>query len=159
MISAKDELRCFLGGPPDEIEVRELGDNKFIASVRISMFQKRMRITQKVGAMEFVAGGMWSLALSSLLAMMCGSISIPAGRIWWLHFDIHGERWRVMWGLAQDSFPARPNAVLQIKAHRRKPRWNLVLGTLPPLRMNWISPKDASRTANFSSLNDWLMDK
>jgi hypothetical protein len=118
-----------LGGPPDEIEVRELANNKFIASVRISMFQKRMRIIQKVGAMEFVAGGMWYLALSSLLAMMYGSIPTPAGRIWRLQFDIHGERWRVMWGLAQDSFPARPNAVLQIKAHRRKSRWNLVLGT------------------------------
>ncbi|OJA08325.1 hypothetical protein AZE42_07216 [Rhizopogon vesiculosus] len=46
--AANDEpFRRLLGCPLDEVEVRRLGDNKFIASVRIKMFQKRMR-TQKV---------------------------------------------------------------------------------------------------------------
>ncbi|KAG2055042.1 hypothetical protein BDR06DRAFT_1020537 [Suillus hirtellus] len=49
---AQDEsLRQFLGCPPDEVEVhdvRGLDDNKFVASVHVRMFQKRLCTIQKL---------------------------------------------------------------------------------------------------------------
>jgi hypothetical protein len=58
--AAKDEpLRRSLG-LPDEIQVHEgdgLDGNKFVASLRVRMCQRRVRITKEVG-IEFIAKGM-----------------------------------------------------------------------------------------------------
>ncbi|KAG2156405.1 hypothetical protein DEU56DRAFT_233988 [Suillus clintonianus] len=92
-------LRCFLGCPPDESEVEGLGNNIFVGCLRFRMFQKRLRITQKLGV-EFIAGS----------------------RIWVMSFYLGPEgRWRVKLSLSEHSFPARPDIVLQIEAHRRLP--------------------------------------
>ena len=45
-----------------------LGENKFVASFCIRMFQKRVRITQDIG-IEFVAGGT-SMSLSEFLVLI-----------------------------------------------------------------------------------------
>ncbi|KAG1750500.1 uncharacterized protein EDB91DRAFT_1344152 [Suillus paluster] len=52
VVNPKDEsLRRFLGCPSDEIDVHDEGDglckNKFVACLRIRMFQKRLRITEE----------------------------------------------------------------------------------------------------------------
>ncbi|KAG2156033.1 hypothetical protein DEU56DRAFT_765238 [Suillus clintonianus] len=98
---SKDEpLRRSLGCPPDEVQVHEgdgLGENQFIACLRIRMFQKRLHITQDLGV-EFVAGG----------------------RIWLFRFYIGPDGgWRIGLGLSQPSFPARPDAILLIEAHEK----------------------------------------
>ncbi|OAX38359.1 hypothetical protein K503DRAFT_165155 [Rhizopogon vinicolor AM-OR11-026] len=64
------------------------------------MCRKRLHITQDITSAEFVAGG----------------------RIWWTRIHMGPEgRWRMSWGLSQHSLPARPNAVVLIKAHIGKP--------------------------------------
>lgn len=98
---SKDEpLRRSLGCSPDDVQVHEgdgLGENQFIACIRIRMFRKRLHITQDLGV-EFVAGG----------------------RIWILRFYMGPDgRWRIGLSLSQPSFPARPNAKLLIKAHAK----------------------------------------
>lgn len=98
---AKDEpLRRSLGCSPDDVQVHEgdgLGENQFIACIRIRMFRRRLHITQDLGV-EFVAGG----------------------RIWILRFYMGPDgRWRIGLSLSQPSFPARPNAKLLIEAHTK----------------------------------------
>lgn len=64
--SAKDEpLRRSLGCSPDEVQVDSgdgLGENQFVARLRIRKFQKRLLTAKDVGV-EFIAGGMWSMFL------------------------------------------------------------------------------------------------
>ncbi|OAX41926.1 hypothetical protein K503DRAFT_832877 [Rhizopogon vinicolor AM-OR11-026] len=131
-INAKEEsFRSLLCCTPDVIEVYELGNNKFITCFQIMMFQKRMRAAQKVGNLEFVAGG----------------------RIWWLCFDMHKQRWRVEWGLAEDSFPARLNGVLKIKTHETN--------SGSSLEIKWETSEDSPEKglAFTDLLGDWIMDK
>ncbi|KAG2045175.1 hypothetical protein BDR03DRAFT_26272 [Suillus americanus] len=103
VINSKDvSLRCFLGCPPDEVQVHDKGDrmckNQFVACFHIRMFQKRLRTAGELG-IEFVA----------------------AGRIWWfLIYMGDNGRWRIGFSLSYPSFPAHPEAVLVIKAHSRK---------------------------------------
>ncbi|KAG1869425.1 hypothetical protein DFJ58DRAFT_837719 [Suillus subalutaceus] len=90
------------GCPPDDIQVNACDEpeNRFDVVLRIHMFQKRLRAAQFM-YYEFVAGG----------------------RIWWLRFSFveHTSMvWCVKIGLAEHSYPARPNAVLLIEAHKRK---------------------------------------
>ncbi|KAG1836005.1 hypothetical protein DFJ58DRAFT_749959 [Suillus subalutaceus] len=92
-----EALRRSLGCPPDELEVHETGrvdgDYQFAASVRIRMFQKRLRITHKLNY-EFVAGG----------------------RIWWFRFAMDNQwKWRIKFGLASPSLPACPKASFRIQ--------------------------------------------
>ncbi|KAG1743625.1 uncharacterized protein EDB91DRAFT_218233 [Suillus paluster] len=94
----EEVLRRSLGCPPDEVRVNELVDQQFVASFRVRLFQKRLRITKKL-SYEFVAGG----------------------RIWFLRFYMDPKwRWRVGFGLSPPSFPARPKGVLLIEAHAGK---------------------------------------
>ncbi|KAG1743820.1 hypothetical protein EDB19DRAFT_541299 [Suillus lakei] len=93
----KDEpLRRSLGYPSDEIQVHE-SSNRVVARFCIRMFQKRLRTTQNM-RYEFIA----------------------EGRIWSLRFFILPTTgvWRTELSLSQDSFPARPDAVLVIKARK-----------------------------------------
>ncbi|KAG1865857.1 hypothetical protein DFJ58DRAFT_724252 [Suillus subalutaceus] len=56
--SQDESLRYFLNCPPDEVQVQDTGDRKFnsqfVAHFCIRMFQKRLRVSQKLG-IEFVA--------------------------------------------------------------------------------------------------------
>ncbi|KAG1783193.1 hypothetical protein EV702DRAFT_1224079 [Suillus placidus] len=95
-----DSLRCFLGCPPDEIQVQELGNGCFTACFRFRMFQKRLRVTLDLGV-EFVAGS----------------------RIWelWFYLGPEGE-WCAGCLLSEHSLPVRADAVVfRIEAHRKSP--------------------------------------
>ncbi|OJA09660.1 hypothetical protein AZE42_03665 [Rhizopogon vesiculosus] len=113
-------LRRSLGYSPDEIEVHE-GDqakNQFVALFRFRMCQRRLHITQNITSAEFVAGG----------------------RIWWTRIHMGPEgRWRMTWGLSQHSLPARPNAVVLIKAHMGKPGC-----ATPPQELRLVSTRTNS---------------
>ncbi|KAG2357207.1 hypothetical protein BDR07DRAFT_1612633 [Suillus spraguei] len=91
-------LRRSLGCPPDEIEVHETGSkHQFIASFRIGMFQKRLRVMQKLNY-EFVAGG----------------------RIWYLHFDMdYTWKWRILFGLSSPSTPVGLSAFFWTEDDRK----------------------------------------
>ncbi|KAG2133296.1 hypothetical protein DEU56DRAFT_981534 [Suillus clintonianus] len=116
-INAKDKLlrHTQLGCPLDEIQVHggdtsKLDHNQlqFVASFRIRMFQKRLRITHHL-KYEFVAGG----------------------RIWRLHFCVDDKwKWIVGFGLSSPSLPACPKATFSIEAHHRK-KGELGQETLP----------------------------
>ncbi|KAG1878975.1 hypothetical protein F4604DRAFT_1923661 [Suillus subluteus] len=100
VINSKDEsLRRLLNCPPDEVQVQtgdKLLENKFVACLRIRMFQKRLRMAQVLG-IEFVAGG----------------------RIWVVYFRTTPSMigWNISLRLSRHSSPARPEIVLVIKAH------------------------------------------
>ncbi|KAG2152210.1 hypothetical protein BD769DRAFT_1288903, partial [Suillus cothurnatus] len=102
-----------LGCPPDDVQVHEgdgLGENQFVAGIRIRMFRKRLHITQDLGV-EFVAGGIYVIIVLGVVMMT----SIPAGRIWMLRFYMGPNgRWRIGLSLSQPSFPARPDAKLLV---------------------------------------------
>jgi len=111
-------LRRSLGCPPDDVQVHEgdgLGENQFVAGIRIRMFRKRLHITQDLGV-EFVAGGIYVIIVLGVVMMT----SIPAGRIWMLRFYMGPNgRWRIGLSLSQPSFPARPDAKLLVEAHEK----------------------------------------
>ncbi|KAG0706281.1 hypothetical protein DFH29DRAFT_996181 [Suillus ampliporus] len=116
-ISAEDEsLRRFLGCPPDEIQVHECDENKFIVLFRFSMWQKRVHATKNVGS-EFVAAGVLSMSLGLFLTLT------PVGRIWQLCFGVSptSGRWYVSLCLAQHSVPALPYGFYEIEAQKGKP--------------------------------------
>ncbi|KAG1878226.1 hypothetical protein F4604DRAFT_1923786 [Suillus subluteus] len=99
-INPKDKsLRYFLNCPPDEVQVQDAGDRRFnsqfVAYFCIRMFQKRLRVSQKLG-IEFVA----------------------SERIWLLQFNLLPEGdLHVGLSLAEHCLPAKPEMVLVIKAH------------------------------------------
>ncbi|KAG1751827.1 hypothetical protein EDB19DRAFT_2022034 [Suillus lakei] len=140
-----ESLRLFLHCPPDEVQVHDTGDrlckNQFVASIRIRMFQKRLRMTQKFRT-EFVA----------------------AGRIWSLFSDMRPGGWRIGFCLETNSFSTRPEATLVIKAHKR----DLDCATIPQdLQMHYtdkstLVPLIGSSTENRTFISwmmtDWLMD-
>ncbi|KAG1807309.1 uncharacterized protein BJ212DRAFT_1485716 [Suillus subaureus] len=104
-----DALRRSLGCPPDELVVHETGrvgdDYLFAASVRIRMFQKRLRITHKLNY-EFAAGG----------------------RIWRFCFYLGSDwKWHIMFGLSSPSLPARPKASFRIEDDGEPGRESLYL--------------------------------
>ncbi|KAJ8597988.1 hypothetical protein M405DRAFT_6425 [Rhizopogon salebrosus TDB-379] len=148
--NSKDEpLRRSLG-LPDEIQVHEgdgLDGNKFVASLRVRMCQRRVRITKEVG-IEFIA----------------------KGRIWWLRFypAIHGGGWNVALSLSRHSCPARLKGVLMIEAHRGKSgctappkplRGKLVLAESTSLAPYGYASGTEFKTCNYVavSLGDWLL--
>ncbi|KAG1773701.1 hypothetical protein EV702DRAFT_561073 [Suillus placidus] len=100
--SNNEPLRRFLGCSPDEVQLDPgdgLGENQFIARLRIRKFQQRLLTTGEVGV-EFVAGG----------------------RIWLFQFCMNRNgRWCISLTLAAPSLPARPAGVVRIKSHRGKP--------------------------------------
>ncbi|KAG1853761.1 hypothetical protein DFJ58DRAFT_745898 [Suillus subalutaceus] len=132
-------LRCMLGCPRDEIDVLQhgssevnhspedilvhegdsVGKNYFFARFVFRMFQKRLRIRQKL-AVEFVARGrIW------VLRIYMG----PKGK-WWLEY-----------GLSDHSLPVpQPNAKLAIRAHSRPPYSSSVIQK--PLIINIQHPQD-----------------
>ncbi|KAG2040947.1 hypothetical protein BDR03DRAFT_1089594 [Suillus americanus] len=153
-INSKDEpLRGSLGCSPDEVQVDSgdgLGENKFIACLRIRKFQKRLLITENVGV-EFVAGR----------------------RIWLFLFLMkHDERWHADLSLAEPSLPARPGGRIRIEAHRGKSSY-----AAPPSALNLTYSVDAAMlvpagtgkiykgevkgtcTGNDWLMTDWLADK
>ncbi|KAG2121752.1 hypothetical protein DEU56DRAFT_904600 [Suillus clintonianus] len=149
-MSPKEEsLRRFLGCPPDDIEVKALGDNCFIASFRFRMFQKRLRTAQELSA-EFVAGR----------------------RIWVLRFFLGQEGvWQVEYRLSEHSLPLHPDVSLQIEAHRKSPDCvvpkPLVLDLqfpsdlLVPKGSPWLYTNDEfceKITVIWQRLGEWLMD-
>jgi hypothetical protein len=143
----KDEpLRRSLGCPPDDVQVHEgdgLGENQFVAGIRIRMFRKRLHITQDLGV-EFVAGG----------------------RIWMLRFYMGPNgRWRIGLSLSQPSFPARPDAKLLVEAHEKPgcatPPQGLVM-TYDKAKL--LVPGGSQKYTSLSnlvnifwSLSDWLL--
>lgn len=143
----KDEpLRRSLGCPPGDVRVHEgdgLGENQFIACIRIGMFRKRLHITQDLGV-EFVAGG----------------------RIWMLRFYMGPDgRWRIGLSLSQPSFPARPDAKLLIEGHTKPgcttPPQGLVM-TYDKAKL--LVPGGSQKYTGLSnfvnifwSLSDWLL--
>ncbi|KAG0705943.1 hypothetical protein DFH29DRAFT_235592 [Suillus ampliporus] len=148
-VNCKDEpLTRSLGCPPDEIQVHEgdgLPENQFTADLQIRMFQKRLRITQKM-RMELIAKGrVWSL----------------------LFFSGHEAKLHVILGLSQHSLPARPNPVLRIEARKGQPDC-----VAPPEGLqikfqlketNLLVPEDyanqsqSSCTGIYALMGDWLM--
>ncbi|KAG1789893.1 uncharacterized protein HD556DRAFT_1395711 [Suillus plorans] len=92
------EANCSL----DDLQVHEghgMGENYFFAHFVFRMFQKRLRIRQKL-AVEFVA----------------------QGRIWVLRFCMESKgSWCVQYGLSEPSLPVYPNTKLAIQAHSRPP--------------------------------------
>ncbi|KAG2369572.1 hypothetical protein BDR07DRAFT_527594 [Suillus spraguei] len=144
-ISPKDDsLRRFLGCPPDEIQVQELGDGRFIACFRFRIFQKRLRITQKMG-LEFVAGS----------------------RIWVLQFYLGKDgRWRAKYQLSEHSLPVllQPNTVFHMKTHpdhattrvRDHPMTSCMLVPKEPY---YTIPEQFKKAFGISHrLGDWIMD-
>ncbi|KAG1882340.1 hypothetical protein F4604DRAFT_1921480 [Suillus subluteus] len=103
-VNPKDRsLRRMLGCQQDEIQVvherDSAGENYFSVRFVFRMFQKRLRITQKLEA-EFVA----------------------RGRIWVLRFYMgQNGMWRVEYGLSGHSLPVHPSAELAIWAHSSPP--------------------------------------
>ncbi|KAG1803837.1 uncharacterized protein HD556DRAFT_1330598 [Suillus plorans] len=104
----RDEIKVSRHGsseancPPDDLQVHEghgMGENYFFARFVFRMFQKRLRIRQKL-AVEFVA----------------------QGRIWVLRFCMESKgSWCVQYGLSEPSLPVYPNTKLAIQAHSRPP--------------------------------------
>ncbi|KAG1877895.1 hypothetical protein DFJ58DRAFT_753148 [Suillus subalutaceus] len=93
-------LNRSLGYPRDKIQVYHEGNlqNQFTSKIQIMMFQKRMRVTQEI-YVELIA----------------------QGRIWCLLFYMGVDtKWRVSFGLAKDSLPARPKALLKIEAQNEQ---------------------------------------
>ncbi|KAG2157331.1 hypothetical protein DEU56DRAFT_764036 [Suillus clintonianus] len=137
----RDEpLKRSLGCPPDEIEVHGgNSQNQFTVDMQIRMFQKRLRIAQKM-VVEFVA----------------------KGRIWFLLFDMgHEAKWHIKLCLCQHSLPARPNAVLLIQAQNGQ---HEVLKIGFPLEADKsLAPEEyitfyiRTCTSIDATLGDWLM--
>jgi hypothetical protein len=117
--------RRILGYARGEIEVYELSRNEFTASVRVMMFQKRIRITQKVGT-EFITKGMcpFILGLLPTLILYPQSLQDAYGGCAFIRTRKGGESTEVL----LDSFPVRPDSVLQTKAHKK-------------MRLNWTHPR------------------
>jgi len=105
-----------LGCPPDEIQVHdEDGENKSVVSLQLRMFQKRLRISKNV-KVEYVIGGVYSM-----LGLFIMLMSITAGRIWCLCFEIGPKNQRVSLTLSKYSMGVKVVAVLLIEARREKP--------------------------------------
>ncbi|KAG1891040.1 hypothetical protein F4604DRAFT_1988707 [Suillus subluteus] len=139
LASEDKSLRCMLGCPRDEIDVLQHGSSEvnhspddilvhdgdgvgksyFFARFAFRMFQKRLRIRQKL-AVEFVARGrIW------VLRIYMG----PKGK-WWLEY-----------GLSDHSLPVpQPNAKLAIRAHSRPSYSSCVIQK--PLIINIQHPQD-----------------
>ncbi|KAG1873847.1 hypothetical protein F4604DRAFT_1955495 [Suillus subluteus] len=153
-LNSKDEpLRGSSGCSPDEVQVDSgdgLGENKFIARLRIRKFQKRLLIAGNVGV-EFVAGG----------------------RIWLFRFLMKRDgRWHADLSLAEPSLPARPGGRIWIGAHREEPgsasppsvlnlTYSMDTATVVPVgtgkRYN-VGDKGTCTNSDWL-LTDWLMDK
>ncbi|KAG1905618.1 uncharacterized protein F5891DRAFT_619271 [Suillus fuscotomentosus] len=92
------EVNC----PSDDLQVHEghgMGENYFFARFVFRMFQKCLRIRQKL-AVEFVA----------------------QGHIWVLCFCMGSKgSWCVQYGLSEPSLPVYPNTKLAIQAHSKPP--------------------------------------
>lgn len=129
-----------------------LGENQFIARLRIRKFQKRLLTTKDVGV-EFVAGG----------------------RKWLfrLYMECDG-RWYIDLSLAEFSLPALPGGGIRIEAHRGKlgsaappSRLSLMFSTqrgmLIPAgmygRYNFKGDDEAIYVRSTWQMTDWLMDK
>ncbi|KAG1838444.1 hypothetical protein DFJ58DRAFT_125239 [Suillus subalutaceus] len=117
----------------------------FAASVRIRMFQKRLRITHKLNY-EFVAGG----------------------RIWWFRFVMDSQwKWRIKFGLAPPSLPACPKASFRIEDDGEPGRKSLhltdtkfvetVVPDVPYYDMIYSGVAGKAANCLQWSLGDWVM--
>ncbi|KAG1831730.1 hypothetical protein EV424DRAFT_1533992 [Suillus variegatus] len=137
--------------PPDDLQVHEghgMGENYFFVRFVFRMFQKHLRIRQKL-AVEFVA----------------------QGHIWVLQFYMGSKgKWCVQYGLSEPSFPVHPKAKLAIQAHSSPPcatQRPLILdltnlcGPMVPEGLlhhyKGIEPQN-SLIAVEQQLDDWLMN-
>ncbi|KAG2369571.1 hypothetical protein BDR07DRAFT_1371140 [Suillus spraguei] len=149
MLDLSEELnRC----PPDEIQVQELGDGRFVACFRFRMFQKRLRITRKIGV-EFVAGS----------------------RIWMLWFHLGSDgRWHAAYQLSEHNLTVlQPNSVLRIEPYKRSPDHatpEALIGVtndskelcmlVPGLSSSYTVPESFKKIFAISyMLDEWLMDE